>query len=285
VAGPRREAFRQALHDLGYVEGRNVVYEYRSADTPDGLPAAAADLLAMPLDLVITGAEPGARALKNLTGTIPIVMTSSVDPVGLGIVASLARPGENVTGVATLDQELVGKRLELLKETVPGLSRVSFLSDPSSVHYGLMLRALQPAAEVLRIDLQSVEVRQPADIETALEAILRHRSEAVIPHAQPALAPVMRQIMEFARQKHLPTIYAARELVERGGLMSYGASYVDMHRRSATYVAKILRGAKPTELPIEQPREFELVINLKTAEAFGLMIPHHVLLQATEVIQ
>jgi putative tryptophan/tyrosine transport system substrate-binding protein len=278
-------AFSQGLADLGYDEGRNILVEYRFAERVPDLAEAAAGLIRLPVDVLVVPAEPPARAAQETSSTTPIVMAASVDPVGLGIVASLAQPGGNVTGLATLDQDLAGKRLELLKEAVPSIGRVTFLATVGSPHHPLYVGAMQTAAGALGVQLDVIETRTPSDLEGALEAMARERPAAVIPMESPLNAAHSAQIIAFAAQHRLPAVYATRAWVELGGLMAYGPNFPNLWRRAATYVDKLLKGARPATLPVEQAREFEFVINLTMAQTLGLTIPPHVLLQATEVIQ
>ena len=284
---PELDAFRDELGRLGWVGGHNLELELRFIERrPDQMAKLAADLASSPVDLIVVPSEPAARAAQAANSTIPIVMANSIDPVALGIVASLARPGGTVTGLATLDQELAGKRLEFLKASAPGVSRVAFLGIPTSPHYSILLSALQRAAEASDVRLQVIDVNVPSDFERAFEAVLRERVDALMAQdTQPLILDQREQLLEFVAQNRLPTIHAVRRFVDGGGLMSYGPSLPDLHRRAASYVDRILKGTKPADLPVEQPMRFDFVINLKTAEALGLTIPHHVLLQATEVIQ
>jgi putative tryptophan/tyrosine transport system substrate-binding protein len=285
TSDPYVDAFRQALSELGWVEGQNLVIEWRSNE---GSPRPTSDLAVEWVDLqveaIVTTAEPTARAIQEVTSTIPIIMTNSTDPVRLGIVASLARPGGNVTGLATLASETAGKRLELLKETAPGLSRVFLLGGPSP-HYELWLRDLEVAAPLLAVHLQAVPPRGVDDLEAGFETVARERSEALIVQEGPPQIAARARIVDFAAKNRLPAIGLFREFAEAGGLMSYGPSFPAMFRRAAYYVDRVLKGTKPADLPIEQAMRFDLVINLRTAQALGLTIPPHVLLQATEVIQ
>jgi putative ABC transport system substrate-binding protein len=283
------EAFRQGLRDLGYVEGRNVVIEYRSAEGKlERLPALAAELVAVKVDVIVVGAEPHALAAKQATRTLPIVFATAADPVASGLVTSLARPGSNVTGLATLSPELVGKRLELLKQVVPGVSRVAVLWHPGGAGERTgkdMLKEAEVGARALGVQLQVVEARGPADFDRAFSDITRARPGALTVWTSPALYNERRRLVDLAAKHRLPAVYPAREFVDAGGLMAYGPNIADLYQRAATYVDKILKGAKPADLPIEQPTKFELVINLKTAKALGLTIPQSVLGRADEVIQ
>jgi putative ABC transport system substrate-binding protein len=283
---PRREAFRQGIRDLGYVEGKNIVIEWRSAEGKlDHLPALAAELVRLKVDVIVTTTPIATRAAKETTVTIPIVMAQDSDPVGNGFVASLARPGGNITGLATLTPELSGKRLELLKEIVPKLSRVAVLGDSANPGYAQVLREVELAAGALKVKLQYLDVPGPKDIEPGFRAASKGRADAVLALAGPVLNSQRKQIVELAVKNRLPAIYAQTEYTEAGGLMYYGANTPDLYRRAATYVDKILKGAKPADLPVEQPTKFELVINLKAAKQIGVTIPPNVLGRADKVIK
>ena len=280
-------AFRQGLRELGYVEGQNLVIEYRSADgRAERFPDLATELVRLKVDVMVTRGTSAALAAKHVTATIPIVMASSGDPAAYGIVASLARPGGNVTGLHTIvPPELGGKRLQLLKEVLPGLSRVGVLLDSGDVYSRLMVREIERVAHTMGIRLQSVETRRPADLERAFEAALLDRVDALITVEGVLTVMDTTRIVDFAAMSRLPAIYGLREFVDAGGLLSYGPDRRDLFRRSATYVHRILRGAKPADLPVEAPAKFELVINLKTAKALGLTIPPSLLRRADDVIQ
>jgi putative tryptophan/tyrosine transport system substrate-binding protein len=283
------EAFLQGLHDLGYVEGRNVVIEYRDAEgKPERLPALAAELVALKVDVILAPGTPQALAAKQATRTLPIVFGAAADPVGSGLVTSLARPGGNVTGLSVLTPELVGKRLELLKQAVPGVSRVAVLWHPGN--YGErteqdMLKEAEVAGRALGVRLQFLEARGPGDLDRAFSDMTRARAGAltVVPSAM--LFGERRRLVDLAAKNRLPAVYQWREGVDAGGLMSYGPDFADLFRRAATYVDKILKGAKPADLPVEQATKFDLVINLKTAKTLGLTIPPSLLQRADEVIQ
>jgi putative ABC transport system substrate-binding protein len=285
------EAFRQGLRDLGYVEGRNVVIEIRDAEgTLQRLPALAAELVALKVDVIVTGGgTPTALAAKQATKTIPIVFASAPDPVTDGLVTSLARPGGNVTGLSNLNPELVGKCLEQLKQAVPGVSRVAVLWQPGA--YGErtdkdMVKGAEIAARALGVRLQFVEARGPADFDRAFSNMTRARAGALTALAGSAtFFSERRRLVDLAAKNRLPAVYPQREFVDAGGLMAYGPNLADLFRRAATYVDKILKGAKPGDLPVEQPTKFELVINLKTAKALGLTIPPSLLLRADQVIE
>jgi putative ABC transport system substrate-binding protein len=282
----RIEAFRQGLHELGYVEGKNIVIEWRFAEGKlDRLPALAAELVRLKVDIIITAGPPATRAAKETTSTIPIVMTFDPDPVGNGFVASLARPGGNITGLATLAPEIGGKQLELLKEIVPKLSRVAVFGDSIQPGNPQALKEIELAAQAFKVQLQYLDVLSPKDIETAFRAADKGRADAVLTLGSPVLASQRTQFADLAVKSRLPAIYLRSESVEEGGLMSYAVSLTDLSRRAATYVDKILKGRKPADLPVEQPIKFELIINLKAAKQIGLTIPPNVLARADKVIK
>jgi len=286
LASLRLESFRQALRELGYVEGQNLTIENRWAEGQvERLPDLAADLVRLHVDVILTAATPAAKAAKNATNTIPIVMVDPGDPVGTGLIASLAKPGGNTTGLSSTTPDVAAKNLELLKEAVPHSSLVAFLRNAVSPAAGLAWKATQVAAPALRVQLQSVEVRSADEFATGFATITSERADALIVFPDPLTFTHRGQIVDFAAQSRLPAMFGAREFVDAGGLISYGPSFPDMFRRAATYVDKILKGAKPADLPVEQPMKFELVINLKTAQALGLTIPPTLLFQATEVIR
>jgi ABC-type uncharacterized transport system substrate-binding protein len=282
------EAFRQGLRDLGYVEGRNVVIEYRSAEgKPERLPALAAELVALKVDVIVAPGTPQALAARRATRTLPIVFATAADPVGSGLVTSLARPGGNVTGLSILAPELVGKRLELLKQAVPGVSRVAVLWQPGGHDERTdkdILKEAEVAARALGVRLQFVEARGPADLDRAFSDMTRARVGALTVLTGIMFLNERRRLVDLAAKNRLPEVYGGRDFVDAGGLMAYGPNLADLYRRAATYVDKILKGAKPADLPIEQPTKFELVINLKTAKALGLTIPPSVLARVDEVI-
>jgi putative ABC transport system substrate-binding protein len=284
-----QEAFRQGLRDLGYVEGRNVVIEYRDADgKPERFPAVAAELVALKVDVIVAGPTLAALAANQATKTIPIVFANAADPVASGLVTSLARPGGNVTGLSMLAPELVGKCLELLTQAVPGVSRVVVLWQPGSSGERTekdMLKEADGAARALGVRLQVVEVRGPADFDRAFSDMTRARAGALAVLPSSMLFNERRRLVDLAAKNRLPAVYPYREAVDAGGLMAYGANFADLYRRAATYVDKILKGAKPGDLPVEQPTKFELVINLKTAKALGLTIPQSLLGRADQVIE
>ena len=281
----RTEALRQGLHELGYTEGKNIVIEYRSADGKlDRLSELTAELVRLKVDVIVTGGPTLTRATKAATATIPIVMTQDPDPVGNGFVASLAHPGRNITGLSSLAPEVSGKQLELLKETVPKLSRVAVLGTSTVPGQAILLREIGLAAGPLGVQLQSLDVLGPQDIETAFRAASDQRAEAFIVLSSGILSPQIPRISEYVVKNRLPAIYSQPQFVEAGGLMSYGVNFEDLYRRAAIYVDKILKGAKPADLPVEQPMKFELVINLKSAKQIGLTIPPNVLARADKVI-
>jgi putative ABC transport system substrate-binding protein len=282
----RIEAFRQGLRELGYVEGQNIAIESRYADGKlDQLPDLAGELVRLKVDVIVVGGSTATRATKNVTKLIPIVMAHGSDPVELGFVASLARPGGNITGLTHLAPELGGKRLELLKDIVAQLSRVAVLTDPGTGGHGPQIKELEVASPALGLQLQVVEVRAPNELERAFSAMTTGRAGAFIALQQPTLDRLRKRIVDLAAKNRLPAIYPNDEYVETGGLMSYSADIIAMFRRAATYVDKILKGTKPAELPVEQPTKFELVINLKAAKQIGLTIPQLVLYRADKVIK
>jgi len=280
------KAFRLGLRERGYVEGKNIVFEWRSYQGKvERAPALAEELVRLKVDVIVTASMPVIRAVKEATGTIPIVMAASFDPVGAGLITSLARSGGNVTGLAEMATELVGKRVELLREAVPGVSRLAVLLGPPAPADPLFLREAEVAAQTFRIELQVLRARDPGEFDSTFAAMTRERASAVLVLQHPIFFPHRALLAELAVKHRLPTMHANRELVEAGGLMSYGANLEAMFQRAATYVDKILKGAKPGDLPVEQPTKFEFVINLKTAKALGLKIPQSVLLRADQVIQ
>jgi ABC-type uncharacterized transport system substrate-binding protein len=280
------EALLDGLRERGYSEGHNIVFERRfSEGNAERFPEFAAEMVQLRVDCIIAITTPAAIAVKNATTTIPVVMTSAIDPVSVGLVASLARPGGNVTGNAILYPELSTKRLEILKDVVPGLSRVVVLWNAANPANASVWKATQAAAGALGLLLQSQDVRGAQDFEGALALTAQAHPDALLVLDDGLIAMHRQHIAEFATQEHLPSVFAARESVVAGGLMSYGPSLADLFRRAATYVDKILKGVKPADLPMEQPIKFELVINLKTAETLGLTIPPTILFQADEVIR
>jgi putative tryptophan/tyrosine transport system substrate-binding protein len=282
----RMNAFREGLYDLGHVEGKNIAIEYRYAGGKlDRLPALADELVRLKVDVIVTSSAPGALAAKNATGTIPVVFVTAGDPVGMGLVASLARPSGNVTGLTTHAPELSGKRLELLKEVLPRITRVAVLWNPFNPGFSEMLKEMQAASQAHALQLQSLEVRRLDDFEGAFESLARGNSHAIIVVSDPFLNTHHKLIVDVAVKHRLPAMYGGPEVVDAGGLMSYAPSFSDQYRRAATYVDKILRGTKPAELPVERPMKFELVINLKTAKQIGLTIPESVLYRVDRVIK
>ena len=282
----RTEAFRQGLRELGHVEGKNIVIEWRYAEGKrDRLSALATELVRLKVDVMVTAGSGSTSAAKEATSTIPIVMAQDGDPVGSGFVASLARPGGNITGLSNFSLELSGKRLELLKEIVPKLSRVAVLGTSPSPNNAQRLREVDLAAATFGVKLQSLDVLDPKDIDAAFRAATKGRVDAVLVQASPVLNSHRRQVVELAVKNRLPAIYYRRDFVEEGGLMTYGVSFTDLDRRAATYVDKILKGAKPADLPVEQPTKFDLIINLKAAKQIGLTIPPNVLARADKVIK
>jgi putative ABC transport system substrate-binding protein len=283
------DAFRQGLRERGYVEGQNLVIEYRAADGQlERFPALAAELVQLQPEVIVAQGTPAARAAQQATSTVPIVTPVMGDPVGDGLVASLARPGGNITGLTFLGPELVAKRLELLKEALPRVSRVAALWHPGAYAErtpSAMVQETEAAARTLGVQLQRVEVRGPDELDRAFSTMTRERAEALIVLPSAMLYNERRRLVDLAARHRLPAMYQAREMVELGGLIAYGASIPDLIRRSATHVDKILKGAKPADLPVEQPTTFELVVNLKTAEALGVTVPRTLLFQATEVIR
>jgi len=283
----RQESFRQGLRELGYVEGKNIVIDWRSADGKlDRLPALAAELVRHKVDIILTSGGAATRAAKEATRTIPIVMTNDSDPVSDGIVTSLARPGGNITGLSTLAPELNGKRLEMLREVVPKLSRVAVLRLRTSNTSGdEQVRDLELAANAFGVKLQYLDVFESKDVATAFRAASKGRADGVLVLAGGIFGAQRSQMADLAVKNRLPVIYADGRHVEAGGLMSYGVSQFDLHRRAATYVDQILKGAKPADLPVEQPTKFELVINLKAAKQIEVTIPPDVLVRATKIIR
>jgi putative ABC transport system substrate-binding protein len=277
--------FIQGLRDLGYVEGKNIAFVFRTTEGKnERYSDLAAELVRLKVDIIVVGGNTGIRAAKKATNTIPIVMPSVGDPVALGLVASLARPGGNITGLTQMAPDLTGKRLELLKEISPKVKRVAFVRDPTNPGMTLRFKEAQVAAPALGITLQSLDVRSPNELTAALWAATKEHADALMLPASGGRYE--KQIADFAEKNRLPWICDTMESVERAGcLMAYGPSYPDLHRRAAIYVDKILKGAKPADLPVEQPKKFELVINLKTAKQIGLTIPQSVLYRADKVIK
>ena len=283
---PRTEALRQGLHALGYVEGHTLIIDYRFAQgSLERLREAVAELVRLPVDVIVSAGPTVTRAAQDATRTIPIVMAMDFDPIGAGFVASLAQPDGNITGLTDMTQHLTAKRLQFLQEAVVGVSRIAVLWNPTHVNAALSMRESEEAARGLGLQLQPLAVHRQEDFEGAFRLALQERAEALFVLSDPVTFVHHRSLIALATQHRLPAIYWERVFVEAGGLMSYAASDRDMHRRAATYVDKILKGAKPMDLPVEQPVKFELVINLKTAEALGITIPPMLLFQADEVIK
>jgi putative ABC transport system substrate-binding protein len=280
------QAFQEGLRDLGWMEGKNIGIEYRYAEgETERLPDLAADLVRLKVDIIVAAFANDALAAKKATRTIPIVMASTGDPVATGLVGSLARPGGNITGLSTMSPDLAGKRLQLLKEIVPKLSRLAVLWNPQAPSSALNWKELQLPARELGIQLHSLEVRSPDDFDKAFEAATTAGAGALTIMPDPLFGRNLRRIVDFAAKRRLPSIFHIREFVASGGLVAYGPDRSDLFRRAATYVDKILKGAKPADLPVEQASKFELVINLKTAKALGLTIPQSLLLRADQVIE
>ena len=286
VSRARQEGFLQGLRDLGYIEGKDFIIEYRWDEGRfDRLQAWAAELVRLNVDLIVSSNTAALLALKRATTTIPVVMLNPGDPVATGIVASLARPGGNITGVTQMGVELSGKRLELLKETVPRLSRVAVLTNSANPSVTLSWRQTEVAAGILGVSVQPLDVRAPDELPRAFVAITRGRAQALVVLPDSTHLSQRRSIVDFAAKGQLPAMYAYREFVDAGGLMAYGPHGTESFRRAATYVDKILKGANPADLPVEQPMRFELVINLKTAKALGIKFPQTILIRADQVIQ
>jgi putative ABC transport system substrate-binding protein len=282
----RVEAFRQGLRDLGYVEGKSIMIDWRFADgKAEVLPELAAALVRLNVALIVTAGSPPTQAMRQATSTIPIIMGLDPDPVGNGFVTSLARPGGNVTGLSTLSSELSGRQLEILKEVLPKLSRLAVLGSSIRPGNAQALKETELAAKAFRVRLQYLDITTSSDIDTGLRAARDGHAEALLVFAAPAIRNLQKQVVEHAVKYRLPAIYERAEYITDGGLMSYGASMTGNFRRAATYVDKILKGAKPADLPVEQPTKFELLINLKTAKQIGLTIPPNVLARADRVIR
>ena len=286
IAAPWAEVFRQGLRGLGYVEGQNIALEERWAEGKyDRLPSLAAELVRLNVDIIVTASTPAAQAGQQATKSIPIVMTLVSDPVESGLVGSLARPGGNVTGLSLMHPELTWKRLELLKEVIPKLSRVAVLSNPANSIIPPLVRETEAAARSLRVQLQVVEVRSPTEFESAFAAMTKNRAGALVVLPDGIFQNERKRIAALAAKGRMPAMYPWKEAVDDGGLMSYGANVLDIFRRAAVYVDKILKGTKPADIPIERPMKFELVINLRTAKQIGLTIPQWTLMKADKVIQ
>jgi putative ABC transport system substrate-binding protein len=286
TSGNPLNSFRQGLRELGWIEGQNITIEYRWAEGRfDRLPELAADLVRLRVDVIVATGDPVIRAAKQATGTIPIVMTAVGDPIGAGFVASLARPGGNITGVSNLAVELTGKWLEMLKEVAPKVSQVAILRNAANGTHALFWQEAQAAAQKLGVKVQSYEVRTASDLEGAFTAMTDKRAGAVVVLPDPLVVGERERIADLAAKSRLPAIYTFRGQAEAGGLMSYGPSLQANFRRAATYVDKILKGARPADLPVEQPTRFEMVVNMKTAKALGLTFPQSILVRADQVIQ
>jgi putative ABC transport system substrate-binding protein len=281
------EAFRQEMSKLGWIEGKNITIEYRFAEGKnDRLPELAADLVRLKVDLIVVDAGPSALAAKGATSAIPIVMTNVGDPVGFGLVASLARPGGNVTGLSSLSPELITKRLEILKDAVPKLARVGLLRSPTSITTEIQLKEVKPTALALKLKLEEIETQpDPKGLESAFQTAKQKQVNAIMLQATRQFFAERKRIVELAVKYRLPAIYSQKEFVDEGGLMSYGADYDDLYRRAAVYVDKILKGAKPADLPVQQATKFEFIINLKAAKQIGLTVPPEVLARANKVIK
>ena len=276
----------QGLHDLGYVEGQDIAFEWRFVEGRfERFPEFAAELVRLRVDIIVAMNTPATVAAKDATRTIPIVTVTAADPVGQGLVASLARPGGNVTGLTSVLIELSAKQLQLLKQAVPKVTRVAVLWNPTHPVHALMLREVEAAALVSGVQLQRLPAPGPKEFDSAFSAMIKERAGALLVLGDPIFFAHRIRLSELAAKSRLPTMYAERTYVEAGGLMAYGPSYADLSRRAATYVDKILKGAKPGDLPVEQPTRFELVINLKTAKALGATIPPSILIRADQVIQ
>jgi putative ABC transport system substrate-binding protein len=286
VFSARVEAFRQRLRELGYVEGKNIVIEYRYADgKPERLPDLAAELVRLKVDVIVTVSPNATLAAKKASGTTPIVFASANDPVETGLVSSLARPGGNITGLSLMVPDLDGKRLELLKEAFPKVARVAFLWEPDGTRGNLALTVMEAAAKALGVKLLSLEVRSLDDFEGAFARAKKERAQALITTTGGLINTQQRRVLDFAAKNRLPAIYHYNEFVEAGGLMSYGPDNTDLWRRAAVYVDKILKGAKPADLPVQQATKFEFIINLKAAKQIGLTIPPNMLERADKVIK
>jgi putative ABC transport system substrate-binding protein len=281
------EAFRQGLRELGWIEGQNIIIEYRWAEGRfDRLSGLAAELVQLKVDVIVAAPTPAALAAKNASGTIPIVGMSLTDPVGVGLIASLARPGANVTGVSySVGADIFQKHLQLLTEVAPRARRVAVLSNPASPARPRTVRNLKDAARPLGLQLRLLDARGPGDFDAAFAGMSQERVEALLVVTDPAFLPHRARLVDLAMRNRLPSVFTQREDAEAGGLMSYGPRLADLHRRGATYVDKILKGAKPADLPVEEPTNYELVINIKTAKAIGLTIPESMLQRADQVIE
>jgi putative ABC transport system substrate-binding protein len=282
----RLEGFQQGLREQGYVEGKNIALEQRfDEDDEERLSALAAELVRLRVDVIVAAATPAVKAAKQATATIPIIIVHSADPVGLGLVASLARPGGNVTGLSSSSPDYSGKQLELLKEAVPKLSRIAILWNAANPGTAIAFREIQDAARVMKLPVQSLEVRRTEDLAPAFKAVTGQRAMGLVALLDPLVVSQRARIVELAAERRLPAMYPTREFVEAGGLMAYGADLADSYRRAAIFADKILKGAKPADLPVEQPTKFTFAVNLKTAKALGLTIPQSVLFRADKVIR
>ena len=283
---PNLEAFRKGLRDLGWVEGQSFTIETRFADgKPERLPALAAELVRQRVDVILAGSTPGALAAKKATTTIPIVMVTTGDPVRDGLVPSLARPGGNLTGITALGQALDTKRLELIKEAVPGVTRVAVLVDPDSYYTALFLKEKEPAARRLAVELRLLEVRDPAALEKALATLATERIGALMVQTNATFITHRNRIVALVAKNRLPAVYGDRTFVDAGGLMFYGASLASLYGDAAVYTDKILKGARPADLPVEQPTKLELIIILKTAKTLGMTLPPSLLARADHVVE
>ena len=282
-----QEAFKRTLVELGYAEGRDVAIEARHADgSVEKIPPIAAEMARGKFDVIVTATDPGVAAVKKQTQTIPIVMVGTTDPVGTGFVESLARPGGNVTGLSTMSAELSGKRVELMREIIPGIARIAFLWNPDVRGALFAYKETESAARAMRIQLQSIELTRGEDLDAALATLTQQRAQALIAQApNPVLFSRRDQVVGFTQRNRLPSMYGQNEFADAGGLISYGPSAADSYVQAARYVDKILKGAKPAELPVQQPTRFELIVNLKTAKAIGISIPPSVMVRADRVIQ
>ena len=286
TTGHRAQAFVQGLRDLGYIEGQNIVIEYRWASGNLGsLPALVHELVGLNVAVIVSSATPAIRIAKEQTTVIPIVMAGVTDPVGVGFVSSLARPGGNITGVTHLAPDLSGKRIDVLKEVVPRLSRLAVFWNPNQPGQSAAFKETQIAAQALKVNLISKEVRNREDIEKSFSGLAKERAQALFELPDPLIFVNRQLITEFAAKHKLPAMYSFREYVDAGGLMSYGTSFPELFRRAATYVDKILKGTRPADLPVEQPKKFEFIVNLKAAKQIGLTIPPNVLVRADRVIR
>ncbi len=279
-------ALTEGLRELGWIEGKNISFERRFAENQlDRLPVLAAELVRLDVAMIVTLGTLAPLAAKRATTTTPIVMIAAGDPVGSGLAVSLARPGGNVTGTSLMAPDLAGKRLELLKEIMPGVSQVAVLWNAANPYSALVFGETQEAARTLKIELQSLEVKGPGDIDSALDAAIQKHVDALVTVEDPLTIAVRQQIADFTTKNHLPEVSGLRPFAEAGALMTFGANIIDMYRKTPRYIDKILKGEKPSDLPIEQPTKFELVINLKTAKALGLTIPQTLLVAADDVIE